>query len=107
MARPKNAAQRDALLTAAGTTFAAQGLRQAEAALAREAGASAGSPFVPFETKTVLVNELYISLKTEMGDVATAGLDLDASPHDQLRHMWDDWIAWALNDPDRRRSLAH
>src|ERR1700712_4133568 len=107
MARPKNAAHRDALLTAAVTTFAAQGLGASTATLAREAGVSAGTLFVHFETKTVLVNELYISLKTEMGDVATAGLDLDASPHDQLRHMWDDWIAWALNDPDRRRSLAH
>lgn len=39
----------------------------------REAGVSNGSLFVYFDTKSVLLNELYLALKTEMAAAATAG----------------------------------
>ena len=68
---------------------------------------SAGTLFVYFETKTVLVNELYIALKSEMGRVAAEGGSAEASPREQLRRMWDNWIDWATVDPARQRALAH
>ena len=76
--------------------------------MAREAGVSAGTLFVYFATKTALVNELYVVLKGDMGRAAAEGLQqVDASPREQLRSMWDRWIAWAADDPDKRRALAH
>lgn len=107
MARPKNPAHRDALLAAAARTFASQGLGASTATIAKEAGVSAGTLFVYFETKTVLINELYISLKTEMGRIATAGLADNMTPREQLRLMWDNWISWATAEPERQRALAH
>ncbi|MGI3780898.1 MAG: TetR/AcrR family transcriptional regulator [Janthinobacterium lividum] len=107
MARARNPAHRIALLEAAARVFAGEGLGASTASIAREAGVSTGTLFVYFETKTALVNELYVVLKTEMGRAATEGLRLDSSPREQLRSMWDRWIIWALDDPDKRRALAH
>lgn len=107
MARPKNPAHRNALLSAATRTIAAQGLGVSTATIAKEAGVSVGTLFVYFETKTVLFNELYVSLKTEMAQIATAGIADNMAPRDQLRLMWDNWIGWTTVDPDRQRALAH
>lgn len=106
MARPRNPAHRDALLAAATRVFAAEGLGASTASIARSAGVSTGTLFVYFESKTVLVNELYVELKTEMGRVATVDLDPGASPRQQLRGLWDSWADWALAAPDKRRALA-
>jgi AcrR family transcriptional regulator len=107
MARARNPAHRLALLNAATRVVAAEGLGASTASIAREAGVSAGTLFVYFETKTALVNELYVVLKSEMGRAASEGLRADALPREQLRSMWDHWIAWAVEDPDKRRALAH
>lgn len=107
MARERNPAHRLALLDAATRVFASEGLGASTASIAREAGVSTGTLFVYFESKTALVNELYVALKVGMGRAAAEGLRADASPRENLRSMWDRWIAWALEDPDKRRALAH
>src|SRR5690242_5230640 len=107
MARARNPAHRSALLDAATRVIASEGLGASTASIAREAGVSAGTLFVYFETKTVLVNELYVVLKSAMGRAATDKLREGAEPRDQLRAMWDGWIGWAVQDPTRRRALAH
>ena len=107
MARARNPAHRTALLEAATRVFAAEGLTASTASIARAAGVSTGTLFAYFETKTTLVNELYVDLKSAMGRAATDGLRQGAGPREQLRSMWDGWIEWAVQDPDRRRALAH
>ncbi|MCU1528175.1 MAG: TetR family transcriptional regulator [Frondihabitans sp.] len=107
MARPKNPAHREALLAAATRVFATEGLGASTATIAKEAGVSSGTLFVYFETKPVLINELYVTLKSEMARIATAGLRPDATPRDDLRLMWDHWIVWATTDPTKQRALAH
>ena len=107
MARTRNPAHRIALLEAATKVIAAEGLGASTASIARAAGVSTGTLFVYFETKAALINELYVVLKSDMGRVATEGLQADASPREQVRFMWDRWLAWALDDPDKRRALAH
>lgn len=106
MARPRNPAHRDALLDAATRIFATNGLGASTSSLAAAAGVSTGTLFVYFETKSVLVNALYVSLKSEMGRVAAAGLPTAASPREQLRHMWNAWVVWALETPEKRLALA-
>ena len=107
MARSRNAAHQVALLHAATRVFAAQGLGASTASIAREAGVSTGTLFVYFQTKTALVNELYVVLKSEMGRAATDGVRAQAGRWEALRYMWDRWVAWAMDDPDKRRALAH
>ena len=107
MARERNPAFRGALVEAATRVFAAEGLAASTASIARAAGVSTGTLFVYFETKSVLVNELYVELKSAMGRAATDGLQAGSPHREQLRSMWDRWIAWAVADPGKRRALSH
>ena len=106
MARPRSDDRRNAILSAATRVIAAQGLGAPTAVIAKEAGVSNGSLFVYFDTKAALLNELYVTLKTEMATTALAGLPTEAAPRDQVRHMWTQWVRWAMTTPDKRRALA-
>jgi len=107
MARSRNPAHRRDLLAAATRVFGAQGLGASTASIAEAAGVSTGTLFVHFDTKSALVNALYVELKSEMARVATEGVPLGAPPREQLRHMWDRWVAWCATQPEKRRALAH
>ena len=107
MSRRRNASYREALLSAATRVIADEGLGVATATIAKQAGVSAGTLFNYFQSKSVLVNELYVSLKCEMGAAAAEGLPACTRPHDQLRHVWDRWVDWATSAPEKRRALAH
>lgn len=106
MSRPRSDERRSAIVAAATRVVAAQGLGAATAAIAKEAGVSNGSLFVYFESKSVLLNELYVSLKSEMGAAAVADLPTGADPREQVRHLWTQWLQWATSNPAKRRALA-
>ena len=107
MARSRNPTHRLELLAAATRVFGEQGLGASTASIAKDAGVSTGTLFVYFETKSALVNELYVELKSEMARVATGAMPVEAAAREQLRHMWDQWIAWSSSRPEKRRALAH
>jgi AcrR family transcriptional regulator len=106
MTKLKSEARRVAILSAATRLIASQGLGAATATIAKEAGVSNGSLFLYFKTKAVLYSELYVDLKNEMGAVAVAGLPAEGEPHEQIRHMWTQWLQWATTNPEKRRALA-
>lgn len=93
-------------MTAATRVIALRGLGAATAAIAKEAGVSNGSLFLYFDTKVALFNELFVALKSEMGETAVAGLPEDQAPRQQVRHMWAQWLDWATTNPEKRRALA-
>lgn len=80
MARPRSADRRQAILSAVTRVVAAQGLSAPTLAIAKAAGVSNGSLFVYFDAKAALLNELYVSLKTEMGTAAVDGLSVGSDP---------------------------
>jgi AcrR family transcriptional regulator len=106
MARQRSHDKRNAILEAAVRVFAERGLGAATAVIAKEAGVSNGSLFVYFDTKSTLLNELYVWLKTDMQSAALAGVPRDNAMRAQVRHLWDQWIAWAATYPERRKTLA-
>ncbi len=106
MPRPRSADRRDAILSAATHVIAEQGLGAATATIAKQAGVSNGSLFVYFDTKAMLLNELYIALKTEMCAAAVDGLPAKSDAREQILHMWDHWLGWATSFPEKRRVLA-
>ena len=87
--------------------IAAQGPGAPTALIAKQGGVSNGSLFTYFETKADLLNQLYVSLKTESATAALSGLPLDGDDREQMRHMWFHWLRWATSHPDERRTLAH
>jgi AcrR family transcriptional regulator len=106
MPRPRSEERRNAILSAAIRVVASEGLGAPTAAIAKEAGVSNGSLFLYFETKATLLNELYVTLKTEMGETAVADLPGAGEPREQVRHMWKQWLRWATANPEKRRALA-
>ena len=93
-------------MTAATRVIARRGLNAPTALIAKEAGVSNGSLFTYFETKTDLLNQLYVELKSEMASVVLRELSTDQDPRGQMAHVWAGWLDWAASEPDKRRALA-
>ncbi|MCW2898043.1 MAG: TetR/AcrR family transcriptional regulator [Streptosporangiaceae bacterium] len=106
MARPRSEDRRTAILAAATRAVASQGLGASTASIAKEAGVSNGSLFVYFDTKATLLNELFVSLKTEMAQTSLIGLPVEGEPREQMLHVWTQWMRWAVASPDKRRAVA-
>jgi len=106
MPRPKSDDKRNAILDAATRIIATQGLSAPTALIAKEAGISTGSLFTYFGTKTELLNQLYVDLKTEMASTALAGLPTEKDVRSQMAYLWSGWLQWATSSPDKRRALA-
>ncbi|TGX49125.1 TetR/AcrR family transcriptional regulator [Sphingomonas gei] len=107
MPRPKSEEKRGAIIAAAIRIIAAQGLSAPTAMIGKEAGVSNGTLFTYFETKADLLNQLYIQLKSEMAAATTVGIPTEADMRDQVRHVWDGWLHWAVEHPRERQVLAH
>jgi AcrR family transcriptional regulator len=106
MARPRSEDKRDAIMAAAIRVIASQGLSAPTALIAKEAGVSNGSLFTYFETKADLLNRLYLELKNGMAAAALEGLPAGAELRKQFFHVWSNWVAWAVSNPEKRRALA-
>jgi AcrR family transcriptional regulator len=106
MSRPKDGEKRNAIMEAAIRVIATQGLGAPTMRIAEEAGVANGSLFTYFETKSDLFNQLYLELKTGMASAALEGLPAGADLRKRMFHLWQNWMEWALSNPEKRRALA-
>ncbi|NYF89558.1 TetR/AcrR family transcriptional regulator [Tunturiibacter empetritectus] len=106
MARPRSEDKRSAILTAATRVIVTQGLSAPTAVIARDAGVANGSLFTYFETKADLFNQLYLELKAGMASASLEGLRPGAELRTQVSHVWTNWMAWAVSNPEKRRALT-
>ena len=106
MPRPRSDDKRNAIIAAATRIIVTQGLSAPTAGIAKEAGVANGSLFTYFETKSDLFNALYLELKLEMAAAATKDLRAGDDLRDQVFQVWQNWMAWALSFPEKRRALA-
>ena len=106
MPRPRSDKKRNSILEAATRIIVTQGLSAPTAGIAKEAAVANGSLFTYFETKADLFNQLYLELKAEMAMAAMKDLPTRAEPHEQLFHLWQHWMNWAVSYPEKRRALA-
>ena len=106
MPRPRSDEKRIALLEAATRIIVTQGLSAPTAGIAKEAGVPNGSLFTYFETKTELLNQLYLELKSEMAGTALKGLRAETEPRERFFRVWKNWTNWAVTFPEKRQVLA-
>ena len=106
MAKPKSEEKRSAIMAAAARVIASQGLGAPTAVIAQEAGVANGTLFTYFQTKTDLLNELYLELKSEMVAAALAGLSAKADLRKQAFHIWKGSMGWGVKSPDKRRAFS-
>jgi len=106
MARPLSDERRNAILEAAASLVAEQGLSTPTAEIARMAGVPNGSVFTYFSTKTELFNALYLDLKTELTDAVLEAIATETDVQSQLRRLWMTWTQWGSRNPISRKALA-
>ncbi|MEM7338486.1 MAG: TetR/AcrR family transcriptional regulator [Actinomycetota bacterium] len=92
----------DQILDAAVAVFAAEGVGVSTSRLAKAAGVSNGTLFNYFPTKQELLDALYLRLKEEMA-TAIGRVDPDAPLKQQARSLWNNSVAWATAEPERRQ----
>lgn len=104
MARPKSDDKRRNILTACQTTIVRDGIAATTADIAKEANIATGSLFTYFPTKSDLLNELYVNLKTEMAEIFTKELS-GGNNKEKLRKAWAGWTNWAAMNTEKHLAL--
>jgi AcrR family transcriptional regulator len=106
MARPRSEDKRNAILEAAVTEFAARGAwATPTAAISKAAGIADGTLFTYFATKDLLLNELYRALKQELAEAMFSGCPRAADARQRVRHLWDSYIHWGIDNPDKLKVM--
>ena len=73
MARPRSEDKRAAILEAAAEAVAVLGVSAPTAKIAKGAGVAEGTLFTYFANKNELLNQLYLELKTDLGNAIMTG----------------------------------
>ena len=103
MARAKSPEKRQAILDSAIRAIAQTGLGASTASIAKGAEIAEGTLFTYFATKDDLFNELYVELKTEAYRRINTGFPHDARLRDRVRHIWNQYLHWAIEAPEARK----
>lgn len=106
MARPRSEDKRNAILDAATKVFAEQGTSAPTARIAREAGVAEGTLFTYFESKDVLLNALYLTLKSGLRERMLEGYPHRAVARERAHHAWNGYVDWGVAQPEGRKVMA-
>ena len=106
MARARSPEKRRAILDAATHEIAQAGLGAPTARIAARAAIAEGTLFTYFPTKQALFNELYIDLKLEVYTRINAGFPHGRSLERRTRHIWQVFLDWSIEFPDKRKATA-
>lgn len=106
MSRPRSEEKRTALLDSAATVVAADGVEARTATIAKLAGVAEGTLFRHFSTKDVLLDELYLYLKRDLGHATRAGFAAHGSLEEKARSLWEGYINWGIANPSSAKALS-
>jgi AcrR family transcriptional regulator len=104
MARPLSDDKRTAILDAATEVVAVHGVAAPTAKVAKGAGVAEGTLFTYFATKDVLLNELYLRIKTRLRDAMMADYPSGKSLALRCRHVWERYVGWGSAHPLERKA---
>ncbi|MES2677343.1 MAG: TetR/AcrR family transcriptional regulator [Pseudomonadota bacterium] len=79
--------------------FATEGVSVATAKIAEEAGVSNGSLFNYFASKQILIDEVYLQIKTEIADSILSDVAEVKTLQKFLFSLWSSYILWAIANP--------
>jgi len=106
MARPRSQDKRNAILDAAAEAVARLGTGAPTAKIARDAGVAEGTLFTYFSSKDELLNQLYLTLKADLGDAMTAGYPSGKSLIERSRHVWNRYVDWGSAHPLKHKAMS-
>ncbi len=87
--------------------IAQEGLGASTARIAKRANVAEGTLFTYFASKHELLNELYITLKTEVYRRTNANFPHGAGLRERARHVWMETMQWAIEQPAERKVSLH
>lgn len=106
MVRLKNDDKRDAILKATLLLVNSNGFHAAPMSkIATEAGVSAGTIYLYFQSKEDLVNTLYRELKAKFASKSFVGFSADAPVKKGFEVIWRNILSYKLTDPDEAAFL--
>lgn len=105
MARQKSEEKRNTLLSVAAQVFAKNGLSASTASITAAAGMAEGTLFVYFKGKDELINAVYSEIKTDLAEAMLSGQPKDASVTEKMRLVWNNYVCWGAENPDRLAAL--
>lgn len=105
MARPRSEEKQIALLEAATTVVATQGLGAPTSLIAKRAGVAEGTLFRYFPTKDDLLNELYIHVKRNLGEALKQKVNPTTQLDETIQFLWNSYIDWGIANPDAIKAL--
>lgn len=104
--RPRIKDKRSAILAAALKVFAEGGVNGVPMpVLANQAGVGTGTIYRYFESKEVLVNELFREEKLALNQRLYAGLDTSQSPRELFNQVWGRMVCFVRECPDAYRFM--
>lgn len=106
MARPKSQDKRNSLLAATVQVIAEQWLSISTSKIAQVAGVSEGSLFIYFETKEILLNELYLEMKAEVRANMLDMYPTHTSLEVRARRVWDMYVRFGIAHPDKYKVMT-
>src|SRR5580704_10832555 len=106
MARPQSKDKRNAILDAATEVVAKLGTGAPTAKIANEAGVAEGTLFIYFSSKDELLNQLYLTLKTDLSDAMITGYPSGKSLIERSRHVWNRYVGWGSAHPQKHQAMS-
>jgi AcrR family transcriptional regulator len=97
--------KRSAILEAATEVVAVLGMAAPTARIAKGASVAEGTLFTYFATKDVLLNQLYLRIKTGLRDAIMAGYPSGENLPVRARHVWNRYIGWGSAHPHERKAV--
>lgn len=99
-------AKRTQIIEAAIDLFANNGFwKTPTSRITRHAQVSTGTLFNYFESKELLIDEVYLQLKQELAAHVAAGYPAAGTVRERAEHIWFRYIEWGVSFPVRYRLL--
>jgi len=106
MARPLSEEKRNAILQAAASAIASEGISVSTSRIAKAAGVADGSLFLYFPTKDDLLNQLYSLIKQEIAASMFAGYPKKGTVPQRMRSVWMAYLKWGVANPEKRQAMS-
>lgn len=97
---------RNDILQSAIQLFVSEGISTPTARIAKNAGVSNGTLFNHFETKQILIDEIYRHVKMRIVTACTDRFKDGQDIKTNLTYSWHDYIMWAMDNMEAHRACA-
>lgn len=92
-------AKRKKIISTTIRLFASKGVSVATAKIAQESRVSNGTLFNYFPSKKILIDEVYLQIKTEIADCILSDVSKTKPLQKFLFNLWNSYILWAISNP--------